>query len=70
MGKENKNMDRNLKYNRNEKRVNDTYAKNNTDDDVTQYGEFISSFHHWVPLDKQKDIAGELNKMTKKKGDM
>ena len=67
MGKENKNMDRNLKYNRNEKRVNDTYAKPNTDDDVTKYGEFISSFHHWVPLDEQKDIAERLDNVTKDK---
>jgi len=61
------NMDRNLKYNRNEKRVNDTYNKSNTDDDVTQYGEFISSFHHWIPLDEQKNIAKSLDDMTKDK---
>ncbi|MCL2383772.1 MAG: hypothetical protein FWC79_06585 [Oscillospiraceae bacterium] len=76
MSKEN--MHRNLLYNRNEKRVNDTYAKHNKQDgkeeeentkgiieDSTKYGEFVSSFHHWLPINAQKDIAEELEDMTK-----
>ena len=33
----------------------------------TKYGEFISSFFGWIPIDKQKERANELNDMTKKK---
>jgi len=89
MSKKNNNMDRNLKYNRNEKRINDTYAKHNlasskeeyqnlkqekeieeeeasmNGEDSTKYGEFVSSFHHWLPIEEQKDIAESLEDMTK-----
>lgn len=36
-------------------------------EDVTQYGEFISSYFAWLTLDKQKQNARELEQMTKKK---
>lgn len=36
--------------------------KNNT----TQYGEFVCSEYHWLPLDKQKKQAEKLSKITKK----
>ena len=91
MSKKNKDMDRNLIYNRNEKRVNDTYAKHNRSEshedsaklvaeaehkeessrnnkdgeDSTKYGEFVSSFHHWLPIEEQKDTAKKLDDMTK-----
>ena len=66
MSKKNNNADRNLIYNRNEKRVNDTYAKHNQNgEDSTKYGEFVSSFHKWLPIEEQKDIAKDLEDVTK-----
>lgn len=35
-------------------------------EDTTKYGEFISSFFAWVPPEKQKEKANELDNMTKK----
>lgn len=35
-------------------------------EDATQYGEFISSYFAWIPLQKQKEKAEEMDKMTKK----
>ena len=39
-------------------------------EDVTAYGEFISSYFAWIPLSKQKRRAEELNEMTKSKKDV
>ena len=36
-------------------------------EDTTKYGEFVCSAHHWLPIEKQKDQAEEMEKMTKKK---
>ena len=36
-------------------------------EDTTKYGEFISSFFCWVPPERQKEKANELNNMTRKK---
>ena len=36
-------------------------------EDQTKYGEFISSAFHWIPKDKQKDRAKELENMTDNK---
>ena len=36
-------------------------------EDTTKYGEFVCSTHHWLPPEKQKDRANELDNMTKKK---
>ena len=36
-------------------------------EDATQYGEFISSYFAWVPLEKQKEKVKRLQKITKKK---
>lgn len=36
-------------------------------EDTTQYGEFISTYFAWVPLNKQKEKAEEMAKMTKTK---
>jgi hypothetical protein len=33
-------------------------------EDVTQYGEFISSFHQWTTFDNQKRIANHLEDCT------
>lgn len=37
----------------------------NTEEDYTKYGEFISSFYRWVPVEKQKEIAKNLDNITK-----
>lgn len=36
-------------------------------EDSTKYGEFVCSAYHWLPIEKQKDQAEEMEKMTKKK---
>ena len=33
-------------------------------EDATKYGEFVSSYFAWITLDKQKEKAKELEKMT------
>ena len=35
-------------------------------EDTTKYGEFISSYFNWLPPEKQKKRAKELDDMTKK----
>ncbi len=35
-------------------------------EDVTKYGEFISSYFAWLTLDKQKKKADEMQNMTDK----
>ena len=40
--------------------------KDEETEDVTKYGEFISSYFAWVSPERQKKRAQELNKMTKK----
>jgi len=34
-------------------------------EDSTKYGEFISSFHEWVPPEKQKEKSHELENVTR-----
>lgn len=34
--------------------------------DSTKYGEFISTYFAWIPLNEQKRKAEEMDKMTKK----
>lgn len=36
-------------------------------EDTTKYGEFISSYFAWVPMEKQKDRVEELENITKKR---
>ena len=36
-------------------------------EDTTKYGEFVSSYFAWLTLEKQKDKASQMDKMTKKK---
>ena len=40
-------------------------ASDEVGEDATQYGEFISSFHAWVPLEKQREIVKRLENVTK-----
>lgn len=35
-------------------------------EDVTKYGEFVSSYFAWLTLDKQKKKANEIENMTDK----
>ena len=35
-------------------------------EDVTKYGEFVSSYFAWLTLDKQKKKANEMENMTDK----
>ena len=36
---------------------------------TTKYGEFVCSFYQWLPLDKQKEQAKKMVKVTKKHPD-
>lgn len=36
-------------------------------EDTTKYGEFVSSYFAWITLEKQKQNAKEMDKMTKEK---
>lgn len=35
-------------------------------EDTTKYGEFVCSAYHWLPIEKQKEQAKELEEITKK----
>lgn len=43
------------------------YANQEIAEDITMYGEFISTYFAWIPPAKQKERAEELEKMTKNK---
>ena len=34
-------------------------------EDMTKYGEFVCSTFHWLPIEKQKQQAKKMAKMTK-----
>ena len=36
-----------------------------TEEDSTQYGEFISSYFAWIPLSEQQNIVNKLENITK-----
>ena len=36
------------------------------DDNVTLYGEFVTSYFAWLPIGKQKERAEELSNITRK----
>lgn len=36
-------------------------------EDMTKYGEFVCSTFHWLPIEKQKEQAKNMAKMTKDK---
>ena len=35
-------------------------------EDTTKYGEFVTSYFSWIPLEKQKEITKRMEKMTGK----
>ena len=39
--------------------------KNENEEDVTKYGEFISSYFAWLTPERQKKRAKEIDNMTK-----
>lgn len=41
--------------------------KKEENEDVTKYGEFISSYFAWTSLENQKEIVNKLENITKKK---
>ena len=43
------------------------YREDEIAEDATEYGEFISSYFAWIPPEKQKQRADELDKNTKKR---
>jgi hypothetical protein len=42
------------------------YPRYEVGEDSTKYGEFISSYFAWIPLDKQRETAEKLEKVTEK----
>ena len=40
--------------------------KNSKKEDTTKYGEFVCSTYHWLPIEKQKEQAKEMENITKK----
>ena len=42
------------------------YNLSKINEDATKYGEFISSYFAWKTLDEQKQIANDLENITKK----
>ena len=52
------------------KKNNKKFAKEEIDnlekyEDVTKYGEFVSSYFAWMSLEEQKSKADKMEKMTK-----
>lgn len=47
--------------------MNEDKKSNEDIEDTTKYGEFISSYFAWTTLEKQKQNAKEMDKMTKNK---
>lgn len=47
--------------------MNEDKKSNEDIEDTTKYGEFISSYFAWTTLEKQKQNAKEMDKMTKAK---
>ena len=39
--------------------------KDEYEEDVTKYGEFVTSYFAWLPPEKQKERAKEIDNMTK-----
>lgn len=39
-----------------------TFCEN---EEISRFGEFVTSYFGWLPISKQKDRAEEMNNMTK-----
>ncbi len=44
----------------------DNKKEKKTNEKTTKYGEFVCSLDHWLPIEKQKEKAKKLAKVTKK----
>jgi len=49
----------------------DTIEKNKSKirEDNTEYGEFVSTYFSWIPIDEQKKKAKKLEKITSRNND-
>ena len=47
--------------------IEEKYPKHEIGEDVTKYGEFVSTFFAWIPLEKQKEKAEKLARVTNKR---
>lgn len=50
-----------------DKKKEEEMSELNSGEDSTKYGEFISSFHEWLPPEKQKERAHKLENVTRPK---
>ena len=48
-----------------EKEITKDKFKEEIGEDATLYGEFVCSYHHWLPIEKQKEQAEKMQKITK-----
>lgn len=46
-------------------KVDLNFDKSENEEDVTKYGEFVSSYFVWLTPEKQKKRAKEIDEMTK-----
>ena len=60
-----KRYNENIKDKRKNDDININEYKTSGEEDVTRYGEFISSYFAWLTPDKQKKRTKEIDNMTK-----
>ncbi len=48
-----------------EKEITKSKFKEEIGEDATLYGEFVCSYHHWLPIEKQKEQARKMQEVTK-----
>ena len=66
MYKKENNINNNNKDNNNDKKNNNKYNENRkVEQNNSNYGEVIPSMFSWLPLEKQKKRAEELDNITK-----
>lgn len=51
---------------KNKKQLNKNNCTIEENEDVTKYGEFVSSYFAWLTLEQQKNKASKMENMTKK----
>ena len=51
--------------NKNDEKNNKEKIEYSKNEDKTKYGEFVSSYFAWIPLEKQKEKAEDLENKTK-----
>ena len=58
-------MHKNKENKRNNNVIQKNINENENLEDVTKYGEFVSSYFAWLTPEKQKKRANEIDNMTK-----